>query len=119
MCIASLHFPFSSRTAYHISCELRIELYLVLAGLFSQIKNRIFPSADTVGLSSARSVLIFGPIFSILMTVSALMIFSFWAIKVPEVSWRGCAKTVFIQVKRINRVMAFFKTVDFGKATLN
>jgi len=78
------------------------------------MKKRIFPSAETVGLSSARSLLILGPMFSILMMVSALMMFSFWAIRVPEVSFSGCAKAVLIQLKRIKKEMAFFKTVDFG-----
>jgi hypothetical protein len=90
----------------------------VLAGWFSQIKKRIFPSADTVGLSYGRSVLILGPMFSILIMVSALMIFSFWAISVPAVSFSGCAKAVFIQIKRIKKKLVFFKTVDFGKAAL-
>jgi len=41
------------------------------------MKNRRFPSADTVGLNSARGVLMFGPRFSVLTMVEAVMTFSF------------------------------------------
>jgi len=77
MCIAGLQFPELSLSAYHISCELGIELYLVFIGSFSTIKNKRLPSADTVGRNSAKDVLIFGPKFSVLIIVEAVMIFSF------------------------------------------
>ena len=83
------------------------------------MKKRILPSAETVGLSSGYCVLIFGPRFSILMIVSALITFSFWAISGPDVSCEGCAIAAIIQINRIKKRVAFFKAVDFGKAAVN
>ncbi len=50
------------------------------------MKNRSVPSAETVGLNSGYFELTFGPRFSILMIVAAVIIFSFCAFKVPVVS---------------------------------
>ena len=83
------------------------------------MKNRILPSADTVGLSSGYCVFTFGPRFSILITVSDLITFSFCWIKLPDVSAEGCATATIIQTERIKKRVAFFKAVDFGKATVN
>ena len=76
----------------------------------------MFPSADTVGRSSGYSVFTFGPRFSILIIVSALITFSFCAINLPVVSFSGCEMADFIPKQRINRKMVFFKAVDFGKS---
>src|SRR6476620_10789218 len=85
--MASLHLPVVvSLNEYHISCELRIELYLVLYGWFSQIKNKMLPSAEIVGLSSASSELMLTPRFSILRMVSGRMILSFCSLSTTVVS---------------------------------
>ena len=68
-----------------------MDLYLVLVGSFSQMKNNKLPSADTVGRNSGSLVLMLGPRFSILITVSALITFSFCAINGPVVSLEGWA----------------------------
>src|SRR5918998_363500 len=112
MCIASLHLPELSRKAYQISCELRMELYFVLAGWFSQIKNKILPSADIVGLNSASSELIFFPIFSILMMVADVMIFSFWGFKLSKESLDGWAIALYKTVNRIKKRVVFFIESD-------
>ena len=83
------------------------------------MKNKIFPSADTVGLSSGYGVFTFGPRFSILITVSAFITFSFCGINAPDVSAEGCAADLSIQTERIKKRVAFFKAVDFGKAPVN
>src|SRR5207249_11675749 len=112
MCLAGPHTPKLSFSAYQISCEFGMELYFVFMGSFSTIKNKRFPSADTVGLSSAKGVLIFGPKFSVLMIVDAVIMFSFCGIRLPEVSASGwafenCPQTV----KRKNRI-GLFTTLD-------
>src|SRR5829696_1486198 len=89
MCLASPHRPKVSRSEYQMSCELRIDAYLVLRGWFSQMKKRWLPSAEIVGLSSGNSEFIFQPRFSILMMVPSLIIFSFWAISFSSVSFGG------------------------------
>ena len=53
------------------------------------MKKRMFPSAETVGRSSGRFVLILEPRFSILMTVDSVMMFSFCGTRDP-VSASGC-----------------------------
>ena len=83
------------------------------------MKKRILPSADTVGLNSGYCVFIFGPRFSILITVSALITFSFCGISAAEVSWEGCEIAAVIQLNRIKKRVALFKAVDFGKAAVN
>ncbi len=79
-----------------------MELYFVFSGSFSTIKNNRFPSADTVGLNSARGVLMFGPKFSILMIVDAVIIFSFWGIKSPVVSAEGWDTGYWLLVTGLN-----------------
>ena len=75
-----------------MSCELGTELYFVLAGWFSQIKNSRLPSADTVGRNSGRSELMFVPKFSILIIVLLVMMLSYWAINLPvSLAWLICA----------------------------
>ena len=114
--MASLQRPEVSRTAYHISCELRMELYFVFSGWFWQIKKSILPSAEIVGLNSGSCVLIFSPRFSILMIVSEVMIFSFCGFNAPNVSEEGWANTCWTQVINEAIIISFFKGVDLASA---
>src|SRR5690348_2790821 len=96
-----------------MSWELRTELYFVFSGLFSTMKKGRFPSAEIVGRSSARLVLMFGPRFSILMMVDALITFSFCAFSVPMVSIESWALDGCHAAKRKEYRNIFFKGSDF------
>ena len=70
-----------------MSWELGTELNFVLRGLFSQMKNKRLPSADTVGRNSGYIVFTVFPKFSIFRMVPAVMIFSFCGISLaPDAS---------------------------------
>jgi hypothetical protein len=89
---------------------------LVFDGWFSQIKKRILPSAETVGLNSGSGVLILVPRFSILMIVSAVMIFSFWGFKAPRVSLSGWPNRSGKRNDRNSMQTEFFKRMDLASA---
>src|SRR5574337_76287 len=114
MCMAGPQFPKLSLTEHHISCELRIELYFVFIGSFSTMKNNKLPSAEIVGLSSGKSVLIFAPKFSTLITVDGFMMFSFCATSFPEVS-NGCAFARRILKRKRRSKVSFFKGQDLRR----
>lgn len=97
---------------YHISCELGTDRYFVLAGWFSQIKKRRFPSAEMVGLSSGRSELMLTPRFSTLTMVDAVMMLAAWGTNATEESKDVCAETACTQAQLIKGIMFFFTAPD-------
>ncbi len=76
------------------------------------MKNNKLPSAEMVGRNSARSELILNPKFSILIMVEAVIMFSFCAIKVAEVSLVNWPVADSMQTNRMKTQMAFF--IGFG-----
>src|SRR5947207_13982709 len=110
MCLAGPQLPKLSLSAYHMSCELGIELYFVFKGSFSTIKNNKFPSADTVGLSSANEVLMLGPTFSIFMIVEAVMTFSFCALSLEVSTAGGWAARMWVTKYSTDRRVGFCTT---------
>ena len=108
--------PAESLLEYQISWEFGTELNLVLTGWFSQIKNKILPSADTVGRSSARSELILIPKFSILIIVEALIILSFWAFNNVSVLVvvDGCADAINVHPSKSRKGVRLFTTLGLA-----
>ena len=70
------------------------------------MKNRVLPSADTVGLNSARSELILIPKFSILSIVEAVIILSFWGFN--KVSLEGWALALYAHARVIRKGVSLF-----------
>lgn len=67
----------------------------------------MLPSAETVGLSSAKSEFTFTPKFSILRMVEAVMMLSFCGFKTMEVSKEGWAAACNMQMHKMIDLMVF------------
>lgn len=77
----------------------------------------MLPSAETVGLSSGCSVLIFGPRFSIFTMVDAVMMFSFCGFSSPRVSLNtSWAPATCMQKHVRKKKVVFFTTLDFSQS---
>ena len=98
-----------------MSWEFETELYLVFAGWFSQMKNKMLPSAETVGLSSAKSELTFTPKFSILRMVEAVMMLSFCGFKTIDVSMEVWPAACNMPMHKINKRLRVFTAKDLAQ----